>query len=61
MNKKEFKFPEIILKSLFNKDLNKATARELEKFISKKMPKNDKENSLIKYYLVKKNQNHIEI
>ena len=48
MNEKEYKFPEIILKSLFNKDLNKATARELEKFISKKMPKNDKENSLIK-------------
>ena len=49
MNEKEYKFPEIILKSLFNKDLNKATARELEKFISKKMPKNDKENSLIKF------------
>ena len=48
MNKKEFKFPEIILKSLFNKDLNKGTAKELEIFIAKKMPKNDIENSLIK-------------
>ena len=49
MNKKEsIKFPEIILKSLFNKELNKSTAKELETFVNKNLKKNEKEDGLIR-------------
>ena len=48
MNKKEsIKFPENILKNLFNKELNKTAVKELDSFIFQKLPKNDIENTII--------------
>ena len=48
IKKESYKFPDIILKSLFNSELNKDTVKELEIYIEKRKPKNDIENYLIK-------------